>query len=61
MRQASANEQLLIHLAVKKALAKIQRENIKAMSVKQDAVDDFMAYVTVSISRLDSTDSHRCN
>ncbi|ORY81800.1 FAD/NAD(P)-binding domain-containing protein [Leucosporidium creatinivorum] len=27
------------------ALAKIQRENIKAMAVKQGAVDDFMSYV----------------
>jgi hypothetical protein len=29
------------------AIAKMQRENIKAMSVKQGAVDDFMEYVDV--------------
>lgn len=29
------------------AIAKMQRENIKAMSVKQEAVNDFMEYVDV--------------
>lgn len=28
-------------------IAKMQRENIKTMAVKQAAVDDFMEYVTV--------------